>query len=147
MQSQQGVTSSGVLILTRGDVRELLDMRECIDAVERAFRLYGAGQVPAPAVASVQVPGGGFHVKAGVLPHGDRSYFVAKTNGNFPGNPARNGLPTVQGTLVVCNAELGSALALMDAIEITARRTAAATAVAAKFLARPEASKLAIIGC
>lgn len=147
MQSQQGVRGDGTLILTRSDVRELLDMGQCIEVVERAFRLYGSGQVPAPAVASVRVPGGGFHVKAGLLPLGDRSYFVAKTNGNFPGNPARNGLPTVQGTLVICDGELGSALALMDAIEITARRTAAATAVAAKFLARPEASKLAIIGC
>jgi alanine dehydrogenase len=138
---------SDTLILTRRDVREMLDMRECIDAVERAFHLHGSGQATAPAVASVPVSGGGFHMKAGVLPFGDRLYFVAKTNGNFPGNPQRNGLPTVQGTLVVCDGDRGSPLAVMDANEITALRTAAATAVAAKHLARQGATKLAIIGC
>ncbi len=141
------MTDRGTLVLTRRDVRDSLDMGECIDAVERAFRLYGAGEVPTPAVASVHVPNGGFHVKAGALPLGDRSYFVAKTNANFPGNPARHGLPTVQGTLVVCDVERGTPLAVMDANEITALRTAAATAVAARHLARRDASALAIIGC
>jgi ornithine cyclodeaminase/alanine dehydrogenase-like protein (mu-crystallin family) len=122
-------------------------MAECITAVERAFRLHGSGDAGSPAVASVHVDNGAFHVKAGVLPVGDRSYFVAKTNANFPGNPARHGLPTVQGTLVVCDADRGMPLALMDANEITALRTAAATAVAAKHLARPSAGSLAIIGC
>jgi ornithine cyclodeaminase/alanine dehydrogenase-like protein (mu-crystallin family) len=137
----------GTLILTRRDVRETLEMAECVDAVERAFRLYGAGEVPAPAVAAVHVTNGGFHIKAGVLPVGAQSFFVAKTNGNFPGNPARHGLPTIQGTLVVCDADRGTPLAVMDSIEITALRTAAATAVAARYLARKNASAFAIIGC
>jgi ornithine cyclodeaminase/alanine dehydrogenase-like protein (mu-crystallin family) len=98
-------------------------------------------------VASVHAANGGFHVKAGVLPIGAREYFVAKTNANFPGNPSRHGLPTIQGTLVVCDAERGTPLAVMDSIEITALRTAASTAVAARFLARPNASTVAIIGC
>ena len=139
--------SGSTLILTRTDVRESLDMAECIEAVERAFRLHGTGEAPAPAVASVHVPGGGFHVKAGVLPMGNRSYFVAKTNANFPRNPSRYGLPTIQGTLVVCDTDRGTPLALMDASEITSLRTAAATAVAAKYLSRNDATSLAIIGC
>ena len=141
------MTDSGTLILTRSDVRDTLDMAECIEVVERAFELHGSGQAPPPAVASLRVPYGGFHVKAGVLPAGNRSYFVAKTNGNFPGNPERNGLPTVQGTLVVCDADQGTPLAVMDAGEITAIRTAAATAIAARYLARADASTLGIIGC
>jgi alanine dehydrogenase len=135
------------LILTRRDVREVLDMRECIDAVERAFLLHGTGQAPPPAVASVHVNNGGFHIKAGVLPVGGRLYFVAKTNGNFPGNPGRHGLPTIQGTLVVCDAGVGTPLAVIDSAEITALRTAAATAVAVRHLARKNASRVAIIGC
>ena len=137
----------GTLILTRSDVRELLDVAECIEAVERAFRLHGTGEAPAPAVASVHVANGVFHVKAGMLPVGDGEYFVAKTNANFPGNPARLGLPTVQGTLVLCDADRGMPLAMMDANEITALRTAAASAVAAKYLARKDATVLAVIGC
>ena len=139
--------TGGTLILTRSDVRELLDMPECIDAVERAFHLYGSEVVGGPAVASVHVEGGAFHVKAGILPFEDRSYFVAKTNANFPGNPVSRGLPTVQGTLVLIDAILGTPLAMMDANEITALRTAAATAVAAKYLARRVPTSLAIIGC
>lgn len=138
---------SGTLLLTRSDVRRTLDMARCIEAVERAFRLHGSGVASPPAVASVPVPSGGFHVKAGVLPIGDRTYFAAKTNGNFPGNPARHRLPTIQGTIVLCDAERGTPLALLDSIEITALRTAAATAVAARHLARAEASWIAIIGC
>ena len=137
----------GTLVLTRSDVRELLDMAECIEAVERAFRLHGNGEAGAPAVASVLVDRGAFHVKAGVLPVGNRAYFAAKTNANFPGNPASHGLPTVQGTLVLVDAFLGMPLAMMDANEITALRTAAASAVATKFLARQDASRLAVIGC
>jgi len=137
----------GTLLLTRSDVRRTLDMARCIDAVERAFRLHGSGAASPPAVASVHVPSGGFHVKAGVLASGTRSYFAAKTNGNFPGNPARHGLPTIQGTIVVCDAERGTPLALLDSIEITALRTAAATAVAVRHLARADASSVAIIGC
>ncbi len=138
---------SGTLLLTRSDVRRTLDMARCIDAVERAFRLYGSGVASPPAVASVHVPAGGFHVKAGVLPFGERSYFAAKTNGNFPGNPARHSLPTIQGTIVLCDAERGTPLALLDSIDITALRTAAATAVAVRHLARADASSVAIIGC
>lgn len=138
---------SDTLVLSRSDVRQALDLGACIDAVERAFLLHGTGEAPSPAVASVHVPGGGFHVKAGVLPFGTRSWFVSKTNANFPGNPEQHGLPTIQGTIVVCDARLGTPLALMDSMELTAVRTAAASAVAAKHLARPGASTLALIGC
>lgn len=137
----------GTLILTRSDVRRTLDLTACIDAVERAFRLHGSGQATPPAVASIHVPDGGFHVKAGVLGVGDASYFIAKTNANFPGNPLRHGLPTIQGTMVVCDADCGIPLALIDSVEITALRTAAATAVAVRHLARTDARTLAIIGC
>jgi ornithine cyclodeaminase/alanine dehydrogenase-like protein (mu-crystallin family) len=138
---------SGTLLLTRSDVERTLEMPRCLEAVEQAFRMHGSGSALPPAVASVHVPQGAFHVKAGVLTLGARSLFVAKTNGNFPGNPQRHGLPTVQGTLVVCDAERGSPIALLDSIAITALRTAAATAVAARHLARADASTLAIIGC
>jgi ornithine cyclodeaminase/alanine dehydrogenase-like protein (mu-crystallin family) len=56
-------------------------------------------------------------------------------------------LPTIQGFVALLDADRGCVLALMDSIEITARRTAAATALAAKYLARPESRMLAMIGC
>lgn len=98
-------------------------------------------------MAAVPTTGGGFHVKAGLLSTDSGDYFAAKTNANFPSNPATNARPTIQGTLVLHDAGTGSPLAVVDSIEITATRTAAATAVAARYLARDDARSLAIIGC
>jgi ornithine cyclodeaminase/alanine dehydrogenase-like protein (mu-crystallin family) len=94
----------------------------------------------------MHVSGGGFHVKAGMLDLG-RQYFAAKVNGNFPENRARFGLPTIQGVIVLCDAEKGNPLAVMDSREITSLRTAAATAIAAKYLARPDSRTLTVCGC
>src|SRR5438034_701205 len=133
-------------ILTRGDVLELLTLRDCIVAVEDAFRLHAEGRTLGPGVLAVPAEGGGFHVKAAGLV-GERSYFTAKTNANFPDNARRYGLPTIQGTVVLADARTGELLAVMDSGSVTALRTGAATAVAAKFLARHDARSATIVGC
>ena len=135
---------SPALLLTRSDVAALLDLDTCISAVEAAFRLHGAGEAHT-GVLGVHVPGGGFHIKAGTL-HLGRHYFAAKTNANFPDNPAR-GLPTIQGVIVLADADVGTPLAILDSMEITTLRTGAATAVAAKYLAREDARSAGLIGC
>jgi ornithine cyclodeaminase/alanine dehydrogenase-like protein (mu-crystallin family) len=90
---------------------------------------------------------GAFHAK-GARVALDRTYVAVKLNGNFPGNPQRSGgLPTIQGVVILCDADDGSVLAVMDSIEITLRRTAAASALAARYLARPEVDCVAILGC
>ena len=134
------------LLLTRGDVADLLPMDACIEAVEHAFRLHGEGRADPPGILGVHARDGGFHIKAGILDLG-RRYFAAKTNANFPGNPERFGLPTIQGVLLLADAERGTPLALMDSAEITALRTGAATAVAARHLASPEAAVVTVCGC
>lgn len=134
------------LILSRRDVLDLLSLPECIDAVERAFRLHADGRTLGPGVLAVHAEDGGFHIKAAGLV-GDRSYFAAKTNANFPDNPRRHGLPTIQGTVVLADASNGVPLAVMDSSSVTALRTGAATAVAAKFLARRDARTATIVGC
>ena len=138
--------SEGTLLLRRSDVEQLLSLRDCIDAVEEIFRLQGHGKVPAAAILGVKAPGGGLHVKAGLLP-GRKDYIVAKLNTNFPNNRARSGLPTIQGVIVIYNAENGCPLAILDSIDITIKRTAAASAVAAKHLARENSSVATICGC
>ena len=90
---------------------------------------------------------GGFHIKSALITIGGSEYFVSKTNANYPANASRHGLPTIQGTIVVHDASNGVPLAVIDSIEITAMRTAAATAVAARYLAREDAGALAVIGC
>jgi len=133
------------LLLTRTDVRSLLGVDACFDAVERAFRLLGSGAAAAPGVLGVPNATGGFHIKAGVLRLG-RDYFAAKINGNFAGNDAL-GMPRIQGIVVLADAATGSPLAVIDSMEITRLRTAAATAVAARLLAREDAATLTICGC
>ena len=89
---------------------------------------------------------GTFHIKAGSLPRG-AGYVAAKINGNFPGNRARHGLPTIQGAVFLADASNGRPLALLDSMEITLQRTGAATAVAARYLARPDSVTATICGC
>ena len=79
--------------------------------------------------------------------NGVKNYIVAKLNTNFPQNHTSFGLPTIQGVIVLYDAENGRALAVLDSIEITIKRTAAATAVAAKYLARTNSSVATICGC
>ena len=135
-----------ILFLSSREIRSLLTLDECIGAVELAFRLHGEGKAVAPGVLSMHTCNGGFHVKAGLLEL-DRSYFAAKVNGNFPKNGTRFGLPTIQGLIVLCDSGNGTPLAVMDSREITSLRTGAATAVAAKYLARRDSRIITICGC
>jgi alanine dehydrogenase len=128
------------LLLGRADVERLLPARACIEAVEEAFRDHALGRVPPPGILGMHAANGGFHVKAGFL----GSYFAAKVNANFPGNTE---LPTIQGAVLLFDAANGRPLAIMDSISITAIRTAAATAVAAKYLAREECETMLVCGC
>src|SRR5262249_33495423 len=135
-----------MLVLARRDVLELLTLRDCIAAVEDAFRLHAAGRTLGPGVLAVAAEGGGFHIKAAGLV-GERSYFAAKTNANFPDNPRRSGLPTIQGTVVLADARTGELLAVMDSGSVTALRTGAATAGAARSLTRRAAGSATVVGC
>ena len=134
------------IVLTRNDVASLLSMSECIAAVENVFAMQGRKETDPPAVLGIHVEGGGFHIKAAAAGI-EGEFFAAKINANFPDNAARFRLPTIQGILVLFDAVNGSPLAVMDSGELTAIRTAAATAVATKYLALPEASTVTICGC
>jgi len=129
-------------LLTRGDVAEVLTPADCLQAVEEAFRGYGEGRTAAPKSVGFHAPSGTFHIKAAMA-----DVLATKINANFPGNPSRHQLPTIQGVIVVMDCERGTTVAILDSTLITALRTAAATAVAAKYLARADARKLTVIGC
>ena len=134
------------LLLSRSDVEELCPLRECINAVEKVFRWHGEGKLAGSGILGMKTRDGGLHVKTAVL-SGDGNYIVAKLNTNFPENRTRFGFPTIQGVIVLSSAENGRPLALLDSIEITIKRTAAATAVAGKYLARKNSSIATICGC
>jgi len=130
-------------MLSRQDVATLLTPDECTAAIAEAFRLRGEGKLRPSGILGVPAFGGGFHIKAAVL----GNFFATKVNGNFTDNPARFSLPAIQGVIVLCDAENGRPLAVMDSIEITTLRTAAATSVAARHLARPSSAVVTICGC
>jgi alanine dehydrogenase len=134
------------LLLSRRDIEGLLTPQLCIEAVEDAFRQLAQGHVPAPGILGMHAGEGGFHVKAGLLTVDGRRYFAAKLNANFPTNAAR-GLPTIQGAVLLSDATCGVPLAIMDSISITALRTAAATALAARYLALQECETALVCGC
>ena len=137
----------GTLLLKRSEVAALLRLEECIEAVEHVFRLHGEGKVAPPGILGVHARDGGFHIKAGLLEMGGRTYFAGKTNANFPHNMKRHALPLIQGVIVLCDASNGYPVALMDSIEISIIRTGAATGVAARHLARANSSVVSIFGC
>jgi alanine dehydrogenase len=134
------------LVLTRTDVAELLSVSACIEAIERAFVAHGEGRTLAPAILGVPAGEGGFHIKAAGVTLG-RRYFAAKVNGNFSQNPRQRSLPAIQGVIVLADADTGSPLAILDSIEITALRTAATSALAARHLAKRSASVATVVGC
>jgi alanine dehydrogenase len=135
-----------VLLLSRSAIARLATTRDYLDAMQAAFAELAHGRFEVPHVGHVPGIGGMFHIKS-ARRSGSPALAAIKVNGNFPENAARRQLPTIQGFVALLDAECGCVLALMDSIEITARRTAAATALAAKYLARPGSRTLAMIGC
>jgi alanine dehydrogenase len=137
---------TGLLVLSRADVARLMDFPAYVDAVEAGFVAAASSKALAPPAAAFHVPGGSYHAKAAALLVGDPPVMAIKLNGNYPGNPAANGLPTVQGVIYLADASNGRPLALMDSIEITINRTGAATTLAARHLARPDSRVATICG-
>jgi ornithine cyclodeaminase/alanine dehydrogenase-like protein (mu-crystallin family) len=136
-----------LLYLSQADVVSVgLTMAEIIELLEMAFREKGAGRVEMPPKPGIHPgPGDNFiHAMPAYIP-GIKSAGVKWVSG-FPENHKR-GLPYVTGLLILNDTETGLPISVMDCVWITAMRTAAATAVAARRLARPESSIVGILGC
>ncbi len=138
--------AADALIITRRDIVQVMKPADFLSAAEQAFRALAMGQAFSPHPMHLPVERGGFHAKGASIAL-DRSYVAVKVNGNFPGNPAELDLPTIQGAIVLCDGSNGVLLAILDSVEVTLRRTAAASALAAKLLAKPESKSLLICGC
>lgn len=130
------------LLLTRVELQAVLTPEDCLAAVEEAFRDFGEGRTALPGSLGLHAAAGTFHIKAAMA-----KVFAAKINANFPGNPRRHALPTIQGVIVVMDMERGTPLAILDSALITTLRTAATTAIAAKYLALAGAATITVIGC
>src|SRR5262249_23893508 len=134
------------IILWQQDLRAAMRFDDYVEAVADGFRLLAEGRCASPVPTQIDVAHGAFHLKPASLPRGS-GYVAVKVNGNFPDNRSRHGLPTIQGAVFLADANNGRPLALLDSIEITRQRTAAATAVATQYLARPDSHPATICGC
>jgi ornithine cyclodeaminase/alanine dehydrogenase-like protein (mu-crystallin family) len=141
------VSDNRLLYLSHADVENLgVTMAQVIDALEIAFREKGKGQVEMPPKPGVH-PGDGdnfIHAMPAYIP-ALKAAGVKWVSG-YPEN-YRCGLPYITGLLILNDVETGLPLSVMDCVWITAMRTGAATAVAARYLARPESSTAGILGC
>lgn len=133
-----------MIVLSHEDVAELLPMKEAIEVVDAVMRDVSRGGAALPLRSAVPVGGGNM---MGVMPGaiGDPACFGVKMVSLFPSNPEK-GLSSHRGAMVLFEADTGGAIAMMDASLLTAIRTAAASAVATRALARADAAHLAIIG-
>ena len=134
------------LYLSRRDVEAVdLDIKTMIDLLEVAFREKGLGQVEMP-------PKPGIHTQPDAFLHAMPAFIPRlgaagiKWVGGYPDNH-KKGIPYITGLLVLNDVETGVPYAVMDCTWITAYRTAAATALSAKYLARPESSQVGILAC
>jgi len=134
-----------ILYLSQADVEAAgVTMAEIIDAMEAAFREKGLGNVEMP-------PKPGVHSKPDAFIHAMPAYIPAmksiglKWVSGYPDN-YKKGLPYISGLLILNDPETGLPLSVMDCVWVTAKRTAAASAVAAKFLARSDSETLGILG-
>lgn len=133
-----------MIVLTSEDVDALLPISKAIEVVDTAMRTVSGGGAELP--LRVVVPVGGPN-KMGVMPGAltDPPCYGVKLVSLFPGNAAK-GLSSHRGAFVLFEPETGGAQAMMDASLLTSLRTAAASAVATRSLARKDARKLALIG-
>jgi ornithine cyclodeaminase/alanine dehydrogenase-like protein (mu-crystallin family) len=141
------MNSSGeILYLSRGDVEGInIPMKEVIKAVEEAFLERAEGGVEVP-------PKPGIHPRKDAFIHAMPAYLPKmksagiKWVSGFPENPKR-GLPYISGLLILNDPDTGFPICVMDCTWVTAKRTGAATAIAAKYMAREDSHTLGILGC
>ena len=141
------MSMNSVPVLDAAAVARLLPMRECIGAMERAFRALAAGQTVQPLRLVVRLPdgSGALYCMPALLGHGEDGALAVKLITLFPGN-ARTDRETHQGVIVLFDASHGGVRALIDGASVTAIRTAAVSGLATRLLARPDASVLAMLG-
>jgi ornithine cyclodeaminase/alanine dehydrogenase len=140
------VSAPRLLYLSRADVEQVgLDLHTVIGLVETAFREKGEGRVEMPPKPGIHTrPDAFLHAMAASIPAMNAAGI--KWVGGYPENPGR-GLPYVSGLLILNDVETGFPQAVMDCTWITGCRTGAATALAARYLARPDSSTAGILAC
>ncbi len=129
------------LLLTRDDVLRVLDMRECMNAVEKAFAELASGTAVLPLRIGITPPDGlSLYMPAYLKQMGALACKVVTV---YKNNPKLHNLPTTIGKVLLQNPETGEVICIMDGGYLTAVRTGAASGVATKYLARKDKGQIA----
>jgi len=135
-----------ILVLSEHDVRALLDMESCVEAMEEVLSALARGELFQPLRSVARPPGANGFI--GLMPahrSGERAAWSLKEIVVIPSNPTR-GLDAHQGAVLLHDGETGQLVALLNASPVTEIRTAAVSGVATRALARRDASRVAILG-
>jgi alanine dehydrogenase len=136
-----------MLILTREDIRSVLTMRDAIIAVEDAFKQQAFANVLMPVRTSIAVEKhGGLMLTMPAYIGGSVDALGQKLVTVYPDNPTKHHLPTIMATMQLLDTETGECLAIMEGAALTAIRTGAASAIATKYLAKTDSTRIAIFG-
>jgi ornithine cyclodeaminase/alanine dehydrogenase-like protein (mu-crystallin family) len=131
-------------VIEREEVARRLTYETCIPIVRDAMIAFSKGETRQLLRSIIPLASGAFAIMPGAM--GEAAPFGAKLISVYPQNPAR-GQQAHQGLVILFDPESGAPVCVVHAGEVTAIRTAAASAVATDALARPEAGRLAILGC
>jgi ornithine cyclodeaminase/alanine dehydrogenase-like protein (mu-crystallin family) len=146
IEIQAGLSSPAMpqlLYLNRADVQRLLDIDSMLDALAKVLVVFSSGITSVPPRAGARVGDRGI---LGAMPgYVPGIALEVKLVSVFPANHG-HGLPSHQGLIALFDEDTGTPLAVMDGAYITAIRTGGTAAVAARVLARKDASVLAILG-
>jgi ornithine cyclodeaminase len=134
-----------MLLINGEQVRELLPMKEAIEADKRAFLLHSAGETEVPVRLGFEIPERGSVLFMPAYVKGDVGRVGVKIVSVFPGNVTK-GIPSVPAQVLLVDSETGEVSALINGLEVTRARTGAIAGAATDVLARKDASKAALFG-
>jgi alanine dehydrogenase len=135
------------LLLSRKDVESVLTMEDSLSTVEKAFGELARGRAIMPQRAVIPVSDHkGIYLAMPAYIGGDMNALGLKVVTVYPDNPSKHDLPTILGTILLCDPTTGKAVAIMDAGYLTAVRTGAASGVASKYLAREDSKTCVLFG-
>lgn len=129
------------LLLSKENVIEILEMADCMDVVEKAFAEMASGTAVLPLRINITPPDGlALYMPAYLKKMGALACKVVTV---YKNNPAKHGLPTTIGKVLLQNPETGEVICIMDGGYLTAVRTGAASGVATRYLAREDKGQTA----
>ncbi len=135
-----------VLVLDRETLKSILTMKDTIEAVEEAFKMYGLGKVKMPLRPTIKIEeynGIILYMPAYIA---EMDALAVKVVSVYPDNPSKYNLPTVLGTILLNDPKTGDLLAILEGGFITAMRTGAVSGVATKYLAREDSKVVGVFG-